>query len=59
MNDHLLKFFIFYMEKSMLGLITKYHVQWAENQRDGVKSKECKEIAKLHSVELDFGKKGK
>lgn len=38
MNDHLLKFFIFYMEKSMLGLITKYHVQWAENQRDGAKS---------------------
>lgn len=47
------------MQKCILGLITKYHVQWAENKKDGAKSEICKEIAKLHSIELDFGKKGK
>ncbi|KAK6496464.1 hypothetical protein TWF481_002481 [Arthrobotrys musiformis] len=56
--DDIRKFFVMYMKNDTLGTIANAHLATADRLRDGVYSKECVELAGLHSLAVDFPKTG-
>jgi RNA-dependent RNA polymerase len=51
-------FFVNYMVTDNLGIIANAHLVWADQEPDGANSKECLELAHLHSTAVDFAKSG-
>ncbi|KAK6331013.1 hypothetical protein TWF718_003204 [Orbilia javanica] len=56
--DDIRRFFVLYMKNDTLGTIANAHLATADRLRDGVFSKECIELAGLHSLAVDFPKTG-
>ncbi|XP_041016144.1 RNA-dependent RNA polymerase 1-like [Juglans microcarpa x Juglans regia] len=52
------EYFINHMVKDNLGIIRKVHSVFADREPRGVMSYECMELAKLHSIAIDFPKIG-
>ena len=50
--------FVKYIENDQLGIIAVNHLVQADVQSDGVFSEQCLELARLHSVAVDFAKTG-
>ena len=48
--NHVQNFFIDYMKNDNLGVIANAHVVFADKHPQGAKSRECLELARLHSV---------
>ena len=57
MND-VYDFFIDYIRNDQLGVIANAHLVQADINDGGAKSKPCLELARLHSVAVDFPKTG-
>ncbi|RJE21572.1 RNA polymerase [Aspergillus sclerotialis] len=51
-------FFVTYMQNDCLGRIAHAHLAWADRFAEGVDSKKCMELAKLHSDAVDYNKTG-
>ncbi|KAK9448603.1 RNA dependent RNA polymerase-domain-containing protein [Limtongia smithiae] len=52
------KFMIDYMKKDKLGVIALSHLAFQDSSRDGVMDAKCLQLAKLHSMAVDFAKTG-
>jgi RNA-dependent RNA polymerase len=55
---HLVDFFVGFMENNSLGVIANTHLATADQAEKGIFSEECLELARLHSVAVDFPKSG-
>ncbi|CAF1184734.1 unnamed protein product [Rotaria sordida] len=51
-------FFGEYIAADNLGLIANSHLALSDQLEDGVRNKNCLQLAKMHSVAVDFAKKG-
>ncbi|CAF1363950.1 unnamed protein product [Rotaria sp. Silwood1] len=51
-------FFGEYIAADNLGLIANSHLALSDQLEDGVRNKNCLQLAKMHSVSVDFAKKG-
>ncbi|CAF3011562.1 unnamed protein product [Rotaria sp. Silwood2] len=51
-------FFGEYIAVDNLGLIANSHLALSDQLEDGVRNKKCLQLAKMHSVAVDFAKKG-
>lgn len=51
-------FFVEYIRNDKLGVIANAHVVHADKKRNGIMSRECLQLAGLHSVAVDFAKTG-
>lgn len=51
-------FFVEFINNDCVGLVANAHLVHADKQRDGVFSRECLQLAQLHSGAVDFPKTG-
>lgn len=56
--DDMTSFFVTHMKHDNLGPIAVAHKYWADRQPDGVKDPICLELARLHSMAVDYAKTG-
>lgn len=56
--DDVTSFFVMHMKNNNLPRIATAHRFWADRNAEGVKSRECLELARLHSVAVDYAKTG-
>ena len=57
-KSELVRFFVNYMKNDNLGVIANAHLVFADLSFEKAGSKECLELAKLHSTAVDFVKTG-
>ncbi|CAF1202197.1 unnamed protein product [Rotaria sordida] len=58
MIEDVCNFFGEYIAADNLGLIANSHLALSDQLEDGVRNKNCLQLAKMHSVAVDFAKKG-
>lgn len=56
--EHYADFWLQFAQSNILSSIANAHACWADKNPDGVRSKECLELARLASVAVDFAKTG-
>lgn len=56
--EDVMGFFAMYMKNDTLGQISNAHLAWADWLPDSVKSEECKRLAELASMAVDYVKSG-
>eukprot|EP01118_Nematostelium_gracile_P006894 TRINITY_DN2229_c0_g1_i9.p1 TRINITY_DN2229_c0_g1~~TRINITY_DN2229_c0_g1_i9.p1 ORF type:complete len:372 (+),score=48.35 TRINITY_DN2229_c0_g1_i9:163-1278(+) len=56
--DAVKQFFLDFIQNDILGIVANTHLICADRHSLGVASKECIELAKLHSIAVDFAKSG-
>jgi len=54
-NEECVDFFVNYQTDDMVSIISQYHEAWS-NKKNGILNKQCLELAKLHSVAIDYAK---
>jgi len=54
-NEDCVNFFINFQNDDMVSTISQYHEAWS-NRPGGIINKECIELAKLHSIAIDYAK---
>lgn len=58
-QNHIIEFFDQYMRNDFLGRIAHAHLSFADDLDEGIRSKQCLELANLHSQAVDFPKTGR
>jgi RNA-dependent RNA polymerase len=57
-TDDIINFFYDYMQNDYLGRIAHAHLAAADYLDDGIRSEQCLELVKLHSMAVDYPKTG-
>ena len=57
-TDHIINFFVDYLQNDYLGRIATAHVGAADGELEGIASPECLELCQLHSLAVDYPKTG-
>ncbi|KAI1106408.1 RdRP-domain-containing protein [Jackrogersella minutella] len=57
-QEDMTDFFVEFMATDQLGVIATRHIILADMKYEGTADKECKELAELHSIGVDYSKSG-
>ena len=55
---HVANFFVNHIKNDILGTVANTHLAWADEDPLGVRCNQCLELAKQHSIAVDFAKTG-
>lgn len=57
--DDMTTFFVTFMKENCLPRIANAHMAWADKLEGGVREQRCIELARMHSVAVDYNKTGR